>query len=97
MSKITSCLWFNGEAEEAANFYVSLLPDSKIEIVQRNSPDGAEFLVSIGTGARFQSHIETEIDKRAEEATYAEFERLKREVIEPGPLLPRRATDQDHG
>ena len=40
MSKITPCLWFDGEAEEAANFYVSLLPDSKIEVVQRNSIDG---------------------------------------------------------
>ena len=40
MSKITPCLWFDGEAEEAANFYVSLLPDSKIEVVQRNSVDG---------------------------------------------------------
>jgi len=40
MSKITPCLWFNGEAEEAANFYVSLLPDSKIEVVQRNTGDG---------------------------------------------------------
>jgi predicted 3-demethylubiquinone-9 3-methyltransferase (glyoxalase superfamily) len=40
MSKITPCLWFNGEAEEAANFYVSLLPDSKIEVVQRNMVDG---------------------------------------------------------
>ena len=39
MSKITPCLWFDGEAEEAANFYVSLLPDSKIETVQRNSVD----------------------------------------------------------
>lgn len=39
MSKITPCLWFNGEAEEAANFYVSLLPDSKIETVQRNIAD----------------------------------------------------------
>jgi len=39
MSKITPCLWFDGEAEEAANFYVSLLPDSKIEVVQRNSID----------------------------------------------------------
>jgi len=39
MSKITPCLWFDGEAEEAANFYVSLLPDSKIEVVQRNSAD----------------------------------------------------------
>jgi predicted 3-demethylubiquinone-9 3-methyltransferase (glyoxalase superfamily) len=40
MSKITPCLWFDGEAEEAANFYVSLLPDSKIEVVQKNSVDG---------------------------------------------------------
>jgi predicted 3-demethylubiquinone-9 3-methyltransferase (glyoxalase superfamily) len=40
MSKITSCLWFNGEAEEAANFYVSLLPDSRIDVVQKNMSDG---------------------------------------------------------
>jgi predicted 3-demethylubiquinone-9 3-methyltransferase (glyoxalase superfamily) len=39
MSKITPCLWFDGEAEEAANFYVSLLPDSRIEIVQKNVVD----------------------------------------------------------
>src|SRR6202012_4582601 len=39
MSKITPCLWFDGEAEEAVNFYVSLLPDSKIEVVQRNPID----------------------------------------------------------
>jgi predicted 3-demethylubiquinone-9 3-methyltransferase (glyoxalase superfamily) len=40
MSKISPCLWFDGEAEEAANFYVSLLPDSRIETVQRNTVDG---------------------------------------------------------
>ena len=43
MSKIAPCLWFDGEAEEAANFYVSLLPDSRIEHVQKNvidSPGG---------------------------------------------------------
>jgi predicted 3-demethylubiquinone-9 3-methyltransferase (glyoxalase superfamily) len=40
MSKISPCLWFNGEAEEAANFYVSLLPDSRIERIQRNPVDG---------------------------------------------------------
>jgi predicted 3-demethylubiquinone-9 3-methyltransferase (glyoxalase superfamily) len=34
MSKITPCLWFDGKAEEAANFYVSLLPDSRIDTVQ---------------------------------------------------------------
>jgi predicted 3-demethylubiquinone-9 3-methyltransferase (glyoxalase superfamily) len=26
MSGITPCLWFDGNAEEAAKFYVSLLP-----------------------------------------------------------------------
>ncbi len=40
MSKISPCLWFDGEAEEAAKFYVSLLPDSRIEKVQKNSVDG---------------------------------------------------------
>jgi predicted 3-demethylubiquinone-9 3-methyltransferase (glyoxalase superfamily) len=40
MSKISPCLWFDGEAEEAANFYVSLLPDSRIERVQKNVVDG---------------------------------------------------------
>jgi predicted 3-demethylubiquinone-9 3-methyltransferase (glyoxalase superfamily) len=37
MSKIVPCLWFNGDAEQAANFYVSLLPDSRVEVVQRNT------------------------------------------------------------
>jgi predicted 3-demethylubiquinone-9 3-methyltransferase (glyoxalase superfamily) len=39
MSKISPCLWFNGEAEEAANFYVSLLPNSRIDHVQKNVMD----------------------------------------------------------
>jgi len=39
MSRISPCLWFNGDAEEAAAFYVSLLPDSRIERVQRNITD----------------------------------------------------------
>jgi predicted 3-demethylubiquinone-9 3-methyltransferase (glyoxalase superfamily) len=39
MSKIVPCLWFESEAEEAANFYVSLLPDSRIETVQKNVTD----------------------------------------------------------
>jgi predicted 3-demethylubiquinone-9 3-methyltransferase (glyoxalase superfamily) len=40
MSKISPCLWFDGEAEEAARFYVSLLPDSRIDRVQKNLVDG---------------------------------------------------------
>jgi predicted 3-demethylubiquinone-9 3-methyltransferase (glyoxalase superfamily) len=39
MSKITPCLWFNGNAEEAANLYVSLLPDSRVESVSRSPAD----------------------------------------------------------
>jgi predicted 3-demethylubiquinone-9 3-methyltransferase (glyoxalase superfamily) len=39
MSKITTCLWFNGQAEEAANFYVSLFPNSRVGSVAR-FPEG---------------------------------------------------------
>lgn len=39
MSKIAPCLWFDGQAEEAANFYVSLLPDSRIDKVMRAPAD----------------------------------------------------------
>ena len=39
MDKVTPCLWFDGNAEEAANFYVSLLPDSRIDKVLRSPAD----------------------------------------------------------
>jgi predicted 3-demethylubiquinone-9 3-methyltransferase (glyoxalase superfamily) len=39
MAKITPCLWFNGQAEEAANLYVSLLPDSRVDKVMRSPAD----------------------------------------------------------
>jgi predicted 3-demethylubiquinone-9 3-methyltransferase (glyoxalase superfamily) len=39
MSKVSTCLWFDGTAEEAARFYVSLLPDSHIDRVQRSPVD----------------------------------------------------------
>lgn len=37
--KITPCLWFDGKAEEAATFYTSLFPDSRIDSVQRSPAD----------------------------------------------------------
>lgn len=43
--KIIPCLWFDGEAEAATAFYVSLLPDSRITAVNRSpvdTPSGAE-------------------------------------------------------
>ncbi len=39
MKPITPCLWFAGDAEEAGNFYVSLLPDSRIVEVFRSPSD----------------------------------------------------------
>lgn len=39
MSKITPCLWFPGNAEEAAHFYAGLLPDSRVEAVHRTPTD----------------------------------------------------------
>ena len=37
--KIIPCLWFDGEAEAATAFYVSLLPDSRVTAVNRSPVD----------------------------------------------------------
>lgn len=42
MQKITPCLWFDDQAEEAVSFYVSIFKDSKIEAVTRYGQAGAE-------------------------------------------------------
>jgi predicted 3-demethylubiquinone-9 3-methyltransferase (glyoxalase superfamily) len=42
LSKIAPCLWFDTEAEEAAKFYVSLFPDSKIVKIARYGKAGFE-------------------------------------------------------
>lgn len=39
MATLFPCLWFDGNAEEAANFYVALLPNSHVDKVWR-SPAG---------------------------------------------------------
>ncbi|MGH2391900.1 MAG: VOC family protein [Candidatus Limnocylindria bacterium] len=39
MSKINPCLWFNGTAEEAAQFYLSIFPDSRIDKIHRAAAD----------------------------------------------------------
>lgn len=39
MNRIVPCLWFDGDAQEAANFYVSLLPNSHIERVLKSPAD----------------------------------------------------------
>lgn len=51
MAKITPCLWFDGNAQEAASFYITLLPDSRIDDIihapadNPSTPAGAVLLV----------------------------------------------------
>jgi predicted 3-demethylubiquinone-9 3-methyltransferase (glyoxalase superfamily) len=40
--KITPCLWFDTEAEEAASFYVSIFKGSKMRSINRYSKAGTE-------------------------------------------------------
>ena len=44
-AKVRTCLWFDGQGEEAAEFYVSLLPESAIETVHRSDPGAAALIV----------------------------------------------------
>jgi predicted 3-demethylubiquinone-9 3-methyltransferase (glyoxalase superfamily) len=42
MQPITPCLWFDDQAEEAARFYTSIFPNSKINRVSRYGEAGKE-------------------------------------------------------
>lgn len=56
--KLTPCLWYDGTAEEAAAFYVTLLPDSRIDKVVRapsdtpSGPAGGVLLVEFTLAGR---------------------------------------------
>jgi predicted 3-demethylubiquinone-9 3-methyltransferase (glyoxalase superfamily) len=39
MTKVYTCLWFDGQAEEAAQLYTSLVPNSKMGQVSRSPAD----------------------------------------------------------
>ncbi|MFG1300824.1 VOC family protein [Xanthobacter sp. V3C-3] len=59
-ARISPCLWFDGDAEDAARFYVSLFPDSAIVHVHpnvvesRSGPAGSVLLVEFTlAGQRF--------------------------------------------
>lgn len=50
MQKITPCLWFDGQAEEAAAYYCSIFPNSRVFEVARcglaaPGPEGSALLV----------------------------------------------------
>jgi predicted 3-demethylubiquinone-9 3-methyltransferase (glyoxalase superfamily) len=61
MSRISPCLWFDGKAEEAAEFYVSIFPGARIMAVSRYGanapfPAGTALMVEFDlAGQRFQA------------------------------------------
>jgi len=50
MQKMTTCLWFDSEGEEAANYYVSVFPNSKILNVQKY-PEAAQEVTNKPVGS----------------------------------------------
>jgi predicted 3-demethylubiquinone-9 3-methyltransferase (glyoxalase superfamily) len=42
MKNITTCLWFDSDGEEAANFYISIFKNSRIKHIQRYTEAGKE-------------------------------------------------------
>ena len=62
MQKFSTCLWFDTQAEEAANFYVSLFEDSKVTDVQRldgtPSGDNVALVFSIHVGVDDQAEVD---------------------------------------
>src|SRR5688572_27007323 len=42
LSKIAPCLWFDTQAEDAANFYVAIFPDARINRIARYGKAGFE-------------------------------------------------------
>lgn len=63
MRPVTTCLWFNTEGEEAATFYVSLVPNSRITkvthyTVETPSPNPVGSVLTVDfelNGQRFQA------------------------------------------
>jgi len=48
--RVRTCLWFDGNAEEAVSFYVSLLPGSRIESWFRPSGDAPPLVIDFTLG-----------------------------------------------
>lgn len=48
-SPITPCLWFDGRAQEAAEFYVSVFPDSRVTGVHRVETEGHPSGLPVGS------------------------------------------------
>lgn len=55
-SRIATCLWYDGQAEEAAELYTSLISNSEITSIMRPDPDGPALMVEFTLdGTAFQA------------------------------------------
>jgi predicted 3-demethylubiquinone-9 3-methyltransferase (glyoxalase superfamily) len=97
MQKVVTCLGFNNNAEEAINFYTSIVKDSKILTVSRNGDagpgpkgsllaatfmlDGQEFMALNG-GPQFRFSVGMSIMVRCD--TQAEIDELWESLLEGG-------------
>ncbi len=98
MEKITPCLWYDGNAEEAANFYVTLFPDSRIDQVVRSpadTPSGpagmvlvVEFTLAgrpyVGLNGGSQFHFTEAVSFQIQTENQAETDRLWEALIANG-------------
>jgi predicted 3-demethylubiquinone-9 3-methyltransferase (glyoxalase superfamily) len=47
---VRTCLWYGGNGHEAAEFYVSLIPGSRIESAMRPAPDAPPLVIDFTLG-----------------------------------------------
>ena len=86
MRPITPCLWFDGQAEEAAEFYVSVFPNSRVLDVTR-----------YGEAGRVRERIGDDGGVRAERPPVHRAQRRPRVHVQRGHLVPGALRDQERG
>jgi predicted 3-demethylubiquinone-9 3-methyltransferase (glyoxalase superfamily) len=98
MTKVATCLWFDGQAEEAARLYTSLVPDSRIDTVNRAAADnpstqkgdvltveftvGGHDLIALNGGPDFQFNEAISLSVLCEDQ--AEVDRLWNAILANG-------------
>ena len=99
--KVTPFLWFDGQAEEAAAFYVSLFPDSAVTNVTPG-PDGKAWVVAFrlagvgflalngGPHFRFNEAVSLSIDCRSQAEVPDVLPQL---LADPDPATAARVMD----